>query len=195
MFANKLPESVKIDGAEYRINTDFRAGIQFEQLMRNETPDWDAVLGLYYPDGCPENLESALEQILWFYRCGKEERSGRGSGVKARAYDLEHDFSYIYAAFLEQYRIDLYEIEHLHWWKFKALFEGLTGDCEICKIMEYRTIDLKDMDKERKKFYQKMKRLYALPTRTEEEKMRDDKISQILMNGGDIAGAIQRGEL
>lgn len=195
MYVNQLPKTVKIDGTEYPINTDFRAGIQFEQLMRKEKPDWDVTLRLYYPERCPKNLEAALEQILWFYRCGKEEQTGSGAGAKARAYDLEHDFSYIYAAFLEQYRIDLYDIEHLHWWKFKALFEGLTGECEICKIMEYRTMDLKGMDKERKKFYQKMKRLYALPTRTKEEKVRDDKLSQILMNGGDIAGAIQRGEL
>lgn len=189
-----LPITVTIAGAEYPINTDFRAGLRFEELLIEEEPPWDKILQLYYPAGVPHNLEKALDNILWFYRCGEDERKG-GAGSNVRACDLNYDFRYIYAAFLEQYRIDLYE-DDLHWWKFKALFNGLSDDCEICKIMQYRTADLKGMDKNEKAFYRKMKKQYALPAlKSEKQKEREDKISQILLNGGDLSGAAKRGEV
>mgnify|MGYP001860472600 CR=1 FL=1 len=76
---------------------------------------------------------------------------------------------------MKQYNIDLNEIDYLHWFKFKSLFEGLDDDNRICQIMSYRAIDLsKIKDKEQKKKYKKLKMKYALPdNRTEEEKETD----------------------
>ena len=73
---------------------------------------------------------------------------------------------------MEQYKIDLQEIEYMHWWKFRALFDGLNENTEIVKIMGYRSMDLsKIKDTERRNYYKKMKRLHALPDmRTIEEK-------------------------
>ena len=50
----------------------------------------------------------------------------------------------------------------MHWWKFRALFRALPQECELVKIMGYRTADLKGMPKAQKKFYEKMRELYAL---------------------------------
>ena len=48
------------------------------------------------------------------------------------------------------------------------------------------------MDKEQKKFYQEMKELYKLPKEVSaEERERNDKITQALMNGGDLTGLLQ----
>lgn len=81
----------------------------------------------------------------------------------------------IYTAFKTQYNIDLEEIEFLHWWKFKAMFNGLKSDNKIVEIMGYRAIDLsKIKDKEEKKRYKELKRIYALPDmRTQEQKESD----------------------
>ena len=81
----------------------------------------------------------------------------------------------IYTAFLDQYRLDLNDIDYLHWFKFKAMFEGLKSDNKICEIMGYRAIDVsKIKDKDEKKRYKKLQREYALPDdRTEEEKEQD----------------------
>ena len=89
-------------------------------------------------------------------------------------YSFEHDAEYIYAAFLDQYGIDLQDIEHLHWWKFRALFKGLKEDTLISKIMGYRSIEItNNMSDSEKKYYRKMKQIYALPdNRTQEEKER-----------------------
>lgn len=103
-------------------------------------------------------------------------------------YSFEYDDDYIYAAFMTQYGIDLNSIEYMHWWKFRSMFNSLTNQCEFVKIMEYRSIDLKDnMPKEQKAFYRKMKRIYALPSMDDEDK-RTNAIAEALMGSGDLSG-------
>jgi len=192
-----LPESVTVDGEEYEIRTDFRTSMLFELLMQdNEVKPQDKTkkaLKLYYPV-IPANINEAVEAILWFYRCGKEDNPQRqkmnAKKGKTRVYSFEYDDDYIYAAFMTQYGIDLQDIEYLHWWKFRAMFHSLTNQNEFVKIMEYRSIEIKsDMSKEQQSFYRKMKRLHALPVaKSEDEKM--NAIEKALLNGGDLTGLL-----
>ena len=192
-----LPESVTVDGEEYEICTDFRTSMLFELLMQdNEVKPQDKTkkaLKLYYPV-IPANINEAVEAILWFYRCGKEDNPQRqkmnAKKGKTRVYSFEYDDDYIYAAFMTQYGIDLQDIEYLHWWKFRAMFHSLTNQNEFVKIMEYRSIEIKsDMSKEQQSFYRKMKRLHALPVaKSEDEKM--NAIEKALLNGGDLTGLL-----
>jgi len=178
-----VPETVEIDGIEYGINTDFRISIMFELLMQDnsitDNEKINAALNLYYPE-MPHDPIQAIENILWFYACGKitetqNAEHTRDTTQQQAIYSFEHDAEYIYAAFLDQYGIDLQDIEHLHWWKFRALFKGLKEDNLIVKIMGYRAIKIDDnMTDSEKKFYRRMKKIYALPdNRTQEEKERD----------------------
>ena len=178
-----LPESVEIDREHYEINTDFRIGILFELLMQDrailDDEKIQIALGLYYPD-TPHDAVQAVKAMLWFYSCGKEKRDpdeaeAVGGGRIDVIYSFEYDAEYIYAAFLDQYEIDLQDIEHLHWWKFRAMFKSLKEDNLMSKIMGYRAMTInKDMSDSEKKYYRKMKKIYALPdNRTQEEKERD----------------------
>ena len=117
--------------------------------------------------------------MLWFYKCGKEEKEETSQkatreNVK-RIYSYEFDNELIYSAFKDQYGIDLQDIDYLHWWKFKAMFDALKEDNKIVEIMGYRAVNLnKIKDKEMSKHYKKMQKLYALPDmRSEEEKESD----------------------
>ena len=76
---------------------------------------------------------------------------------------------------MEQYKIDLNNIKYLHWWKFKALFNSLNKNTHFVEIMGYRAMDLsKIKDKEEKKRYKRLQKIYALPDmRTEEQKEAD----------------------
>ena len=59
--------------------------------------------------------------------------------------------------------------------------------------MEYRCIDITDnMSKEQKDFYSKLTRLYALPLPQGEDNRRA-AIENALLNGGDVAGVLERG--
>lgn len=187
-----VPTTVEIDGVEYEINSDFRTSILFELLMQDytigEKEKIYMALELYYPI-IPTNIDEAIEQMLWFYRCGKDEVKSKGTGKGRGAtqiYSFEHDDDYIYSAFLDQYGLDLQDIQYLHWWKFKAMFKALKEDNEIVKIMGYRAMDLsKIQDKEQKKYYKKMKELYRIPL-PQDEKGKLDEINEILLNGGDV---------
>ncbi|MDI2883748.1 bacteriophage Gp15 family protein [Clostridioides difficile] len=199
MLVDILPESVEIDGKEYKINTDFRISILFEMLIQDNSisdeEKGENALLLYYPV-IPTNTTMAIEKIIWFYSCGKKENNvddgyqGGAGSSKSQIYSYDYDDEYIYSAFLGQYGIDLQDIEKLHWWKFKALFKSLKEDTEIVKIMGYRAMDVSgDMPKAQKDFYRKMKKIHAIPLpQNEVEKI--NEIEKALLNGGDISNLL-----
>ena len=107
-----------------------------------------------------------------------------------QVYSFQYDDDYIYAAFLEQYGIDLQDVEDLHWWKFRALFKGLREDTEIVKIMGYRSIEITSkMPKEQREFYKKMQSVHALPI-PDAEKEANDLLTEALLHGGDLTGLV-----
>lgn len=179
-----LEEAVWIDGKRYCLNTDFRTSIQFEITLIDSGLSHEekarAALELYF-DEIPEDLEAAMEAITDFYRCAEEDTRLGSGGDGTRVYSFAHDGKYIYAAFWQQYRIDLTR-ERLHWWQFRALFNALSPDTLFVKIMGWRSarIDAKTPSEERDRL-QKLKEQYALPvSRTESEKA--EKIFDLLMN-------------
>ena len=193
ILVDLLPKKVDIDGKYYEINWDFRTSILFEMMMDDvELSDEEKLImgiELYYPV-IPENLEEAIEKIIWFYSCGKETNNESGTVSNSKndkIYSLEYDDEYIYSAFLSQYGIDLQDIEDLHWWKFKAMFKSLNEENQIVKIMGYRAMDIpNDMPNDQKDFYRKMKKLYELPrSKSEIEKVRE--IENALLGNGDLS--------
>jgi len=159
----------EIDGK--RIKSDFRNMVLFELMMQDPTVPTDCkipfAIDLLYAEPV-ETVESGVDGLLWFYSCGgppeKNESGGVNTGKLERAYDFEQDAAYIYAAFLSVYNIDLNEIDYLHWWKFRAMFNALPDNCKISQIMSYRLIDTSKMNGQEKRFYERMKRLYKIKT-------------------------------
>ena len=101
---------------------------------------------------------------------------GRGSETGGRPlFSYEQDGGLIYAAFLEQYGLDLTEVRGLHWWKFRALFEGLRGDCFFRQVVSWRATPLSDkMTKEERALLRSRKALYRLPDRRSPEQRQAD---------------------
>lgn len=196
-----LPTEVKIDNKKYKINSDFRTSILFELMIQDDSIAEKDIpflaMDLYYPVR-PENHKEAIEKILWFYKCGvdeeisskKSESSNSKDTKKNNIYSFEYDANYIYAAFLNQYGIDLQDIENLHWWKFRAMFKALNEDNLFVKIMGYRDIDLSKIeDKDEKERYKKLKELYKLPSKVDkEEKAKINEIESILASNGVLNG-------
>lgn len=187
ILIDELPEYVAIDDIEYKINTDFRISIMFEMMIQDNTLTSKEkpliALDLYYPD-TPHDLNKALNKLMWFYSCGKsskptnktdkKEKKEEGSAPK-QIYSFEHDAELIFAAFLGQYGVNLQRVDHLHWWEFKALFEGLNTSNRIIEVMDIRRTKItKDMPKSERNRLRKLKEIYELPDmRTEEEKIRE----------------------
>ena len=200
----ELPYTVTIAGHTVPINTDYRTGIYFEQCLADETLDDDEklneILILYFGEGIGplltdwETVTEAIGVVMWFYRCGADESALAGSDStdsgKDPPFSYEHDSGYIYSAFVEAYHIDLTE-KRLHWWQFRALFLALPEDVEFSKIIGYRTIEIPwKMSKEKKRFYQRMKKLHKLPDPPDRVRLEKD-LEAILAKGGDISQLIK----
>lgn len=180
---NLLLDKLPTDYEGLKINTNFRSFILFELLMQdNSVKENEKILlaiNLFYKEP-PQDIKKAMDGILWFYRCGKDEKQIKNKknnekGRKKEIYSYEYDSELIFSAFRDQYKLDLNDIDYLHWFKFKAMFNGLKNDNKICEIMGYRAIDLnKIKDKDEKTRYRRLQREYALPdNRSVEEKEQD----------------------
>lgn len=183
-----LPTYVEVNHKKIELNTDYRAWIEYEQLMLDENKtdkeQLEKILKVCLKDKIflesLEQLEELFEGFLWFYALGKDFKENNNKKDEesdyekpSLVYSFEHDWSYIYSAFIECYNINLFTAK-LHWWEFKALFESLNEKCLFSKILSYRSIKISSkMSKDEKKFYRNMKKIYALPDqRTAEEKER-----------------------
>ena len=190
MLTDKVPETLNISGTEYEINTDYRVWLKFEALLSDENEDSESTLAdikkLIFRSAIPPDCadEEAVEQILWFYRCGKEEQNSSSSSEK-EIFSYDYDDGYIYAAFMEQYSIDLND-ENRHWWKFRSLMLSLSENTEFVKIMVYRAVEINSkMSASEKAFYQKMKKRYKLPVK-KEVKQKYTALEDALINGEPI---------
>lgn len=183
----ELPRTITVEGTEIPINTDFRASIAFEELMQNPQLTDEAlvsgVLDAYFDaDVAPVisricaagKSEALFRSIMDFYRCGDPARPA-GEKNEKRAYSFSVDEKRIYAAFSEQYGIDLYSIDYLHWWKFSSMFSSLSDTTEIAKIMHIRTAEFeKGMTAKERAALRRAKRIYALPDLRTDEQREDD---------------------
>lgn len=193
ILVDELPQTVIIDGEEYHISSNFRTFILYEMLLSDSSisdrDKMEEMMNLFFTDDRPEKMtESVIDAIVDFYRCGKQETRKqkavkRTIKNKKKVYDFGWDDAFIYSAFYTVYKIDLNEIDYLHWWKFKALFNGLPSDCEFVKIMGYRSADAsKIKDNSERSRILKLQALYALPENlTPEQKAA--KIGAVLGGG------------
>jgi hypothetical protein len=195
MLLNSVPQSLMIDGTEYKINTDYRVWIKFEIFLTEFEDESEDILTnikqLIFLDKIPPSAvdEETVAQLLWFYKCGKEIKTNSKSKSSQEIFSYDYDDGYICGAFMEQYQIDL-NAANLHWWKFRALMMSLSDSTEFVKIMGYRAIEITSkMTSEQKDFYRKMKKHYAIPIKKELQQKYTD-IENALINGENIDNLI-----
>lgn len=175
------PMPVEIDGVP--IHYDFRNMIRFEQLVK-ESALWDALkyeraLQLLYSE-MPHDRKMAMENLVWFYRCGQTAPEEDAERPTAEPYDFDFDAVDIAGAFLSAYGMRLATLppNELHWWEFCALFSSLPPDTHIRQKMYYRTVDLgKIRDKHERERAQRLKQAYAI--RREKRKYTLKEIEQM----------------
>jgi len=175
-----LPVSVIVDGLEYPIKYNAADMIKlaivgeevYEDISEDEAYATKILkqLEIFYPQ-IPKNYTAAAHEMALFYLSATHEAAGTDGEQeypgRRRQFSYEHDAELIYAAFAEQYGIR--GLHNLHWYEFKALFDGLSEGCQLVEVMRIRTMKIdKDMSKREKEYYRKMKRIHALPDRRTE---------------------------
>ncbi len=148
----QFPEEIKVNGEYYPIVTDFREWIRFTELVEDDSVPWRMKCGLllqWYLDKVPEDIEAAIYALGDFLMCKRmyqddpeDEEEGQQKRGKP-VFSFSEDAGCIYAAFREAYGIDLQQIDYMHWWEFRSLFDWLpmiprlnNGLCIVRLILE-----------------------------------------------------------
>lgn len=157
----------------YPIDSDFQTGIQISQCLidedLSETEQFCTAVNLLFPDENqrPGNDEAA-EGLIWFLtEFYHDNKSGKKSDVKVMDFDI--DQWRIYAAFLNQYHIDL-NTEQMHWFTFMGLLSNL-DECAFTNVMNIRQKEITSkMSPEERKVIKQAKRVFAIrPPKEKEE--------------------------
>lgn len=183
LFYESFPTSIDVSGKNVRIVTDFREYIKLLDMLKDDElsgADKICILREYFIDDVP-NLDEAIEKLCLFVAMESDKKEDKGKVMSGEQkskplFSYSEDFPYIISGFLRDYHIDLCEIKYMHWWKFRALFDGLSEDTEIKQRIMYRSIDLSSIkDKEEKKRIKKIQNAIQLP----EEVLSDYEIGEI----------------
>lgn len=93
------------------------------------------MLRLLYQE-IPEDYKEAIFQALKYLNGGKNDEE-KEKEMPIRLYSFEKDAQLIFSAFRQTHGIDL-ATEHMHWWKFLALFMDLGADTAFCNLVNLR---------------------------------------------------------
>lgn len=180
----RLPTEYTENGKAYHFEHNYTQWIRLETLLTDTRVPEDAImptaLRLIFTNEMPRDILRATGFVLWFYRCGRTDTAksdgGRIALSSRRAYSFEADMGYIAAAFMEQYGIDLWSVEYMHWWKFRALFNGL-HDTKFNEICSYRVADTSDFGDRLRERYEDMAEYYALPLNANDKRRMEQAMS------------------
>lgn len=116
-------------------------------------------------------VKAELFQVIFSFLADENKRSSQPEKV----FDFEQDAAYIYAAFWQCYRIDLYSRSgrKLHWHQFISLFSSLPEDVRMMQIISIRARPMPKATKyntEERQSLAKLKMTYRLYIPEEERK-------------------------
>lgn len=200
-LADSFPESVTVSGVEYPIHADFRTVLRCFEIQERKAElsedDLLSMLRLFYNVKRMTATEEHINQMFWFFSCGREKEKKKFprkiAGINDKQpFDFEEDADLIYAGFMQQYGIDLQESD-MHWWKFMILLENLGNGTRLQKVMEYRTIDTgnKNLSKTEQEFYRAMQRYYGLEQKLPPMSEKERLIEEALIHGGDVSRLLE----
>lgn len=163
----------------YPIDSDFQTGIQISQCLADEelsqTERFFTAVNLLFPDDehRPE-IKEAAEGLTWFLN-----EYHHDNNVKEKSEVIVMDFDIdqwrIYAAFRNQYNIDL-NTERMHWFVFIGLLANL-DECAFTNVMNIRQKKITGkMSQEERKSIMAAKRVFEIKHKeeplSEQEKQR-----------------------
>lgn len=181
-LAYPIVSSVEIDGIEYKLDLAFDNVLRLLDMLADEyLSDLEKVsLGLKMlldtslDYEIKEQADVFVELFKSIMGAGEEDHQNldiEGNVMPSpeqggeKIYSIKEDADYIFASFYQDYGVDLVEQQgKLHWYKFRAMLNGLKKDTQFKEIINIRAMELptgKGTSKERENI-KKLKRQYAL---------------------------------
>lgn len=187
MYAWRLPTSLHVGGANYKIRTDYRVILDILAAMNDPdildpgmTEDEKqaekvlTMLQILYTDFDrmpPSDWKEASEKACEFIDCGIKD-DGK---PKPRTMDWEQDAPLIVPAINKSVKIDVRSVKYMHWWTFFGLYMEI-GESTFSTVVSIRDKKRrgKKLEKWEQEFYRNNKHLVDLKAkrieRSDEEK-------------------------
>lgn len=182
----ELPTRITADDLEIPVSADFRSWIKADLIMKDRQIPKEAKLPVICQYiGLDLSRLNVTIPDLWagifkFYMCEQEPRGEAVSTSSATAYRFDCDWWLIYAAFIQQYGINLLTAD-LHWFEFRALLDGLTEQTQFIKVVQARLRDTSKLKGEEKAQAEKLKRYWKVPDDSAQEERDPHEIEAELL--------------
>lgn len=196
ILIDELPTKIEINNRIYPIDANFRNCIKimeaFEDDELTNMEKYYVMLELLYEEmPSQEDLDIAIEKAVKFLNGGenstikeKFEDFQIENQKEERVYSFSKDAKYIYSAFQQTHKIDLEQVDFMHWWKFLCLFLDLNRECFFSQMIYLRKQKQRGKltDEERRTYYE-MREILDLNYVPEEEREKSE--FEILLEAGE----------
>lgn len=145
-------------------------GVSFENLTVDEA--MEIVRAIFEEHIQTREVDDEVEYDL----AGNVIKTTSSEEPHKRLYNLKYDGDYVFASFMQAYRIDLIEeIGRLHWKKFNALLVGLPEGTKFAEVLKIRSYEPQKGDSS--EYIQKMRELqkeFRLPDEEVDDETEED---------------------
>ena len=145
-------------------------GVSFENLTVDEA--MEIVRAIFEEHIQTRKVDDEVEYDL----AGNVIKTTSSEEPHKRLYNLKYDGDYVFASFMQAYKIDLIEeIGKLHWRKFNALLVGLPEGTKFVEVLKIRSYEPQKGDSS--EYIQKMRELqkeFRLPNEDIDDETEED---------------------
>lgn len=160
----RLPKTLKVNGTDYEIRSDFRTAMTIFQAYSDPELDMQAkaevlikcIYKQYQSIPVIDHYE-AYTQAIWFLDGGEEHKEPTSN---KKVIDWEQDEKMIFSAVNKVAGYETRSVDYLHWWTFLSLFSEI-GECLLSSVIGIRNKKNKGkkLDKADQEFYKENKKL------------------------------------
>lgn len=202
-LTDRFDDSITIDGKDYALDLSFDNVLRIYELKDDDEIDNYTkieymfemlVIGGESLDLSIEQKSMIIERIFDMFINVKSkyesysETSEQQEVREKKIWDINKDAELIYASFLFDYQIDLFEQQgKLHWRKFVALLNGLSENSPFMQVVKIRTMEVPKANKynaKERETIRKLKRIYALEQEPSGIDSAFDAVARRLGKGG-----------
>ena len=128
MLLGSLPQTLDVNGREYKIRSDFRSVLRIiaafsDDELTTEEKVYVCLRQLYegFTQMPPADYTQAYEKAMWFLNCGAEPKEKNGPKVV----DWNHDEQLIFPAVNKVAGQEVRLTQYMHWWTFMGFFQSI----------------------------------------------------------------------
>jgi len=186
----RLPTTLKINGVDRAIRSDFRVALLIFQAYNDpELSDlektWVMLDCLYenLEDIPSEDIEEACKQAVWFLDGGMVHEDSNYKKSK-KVIDWEQDEQMIFSAVNKVAGKETRAAEYVHWWTFLGYFNEI-GEGLLTAVINIRQKKNKGkkLEKYEQEFYRENKALIDIKKRLSAEEQAEKEYLEKLLNG------------